>query len=274
MVLMLAHLFVLIKYAFGMEATLALKPGKEPKDDAGWDNLDMSRSLAQPGVYFFFMLLGQMGTSLTAWLSFEYEWQYVYYFMMDSSEVAIIIIFISMPYRGYTTRRPNPISLKQFGNVAIFCLAGVCFSYVLIYGKVYDWYDDYSIRLMTLIGILATGMFIYMDIYWESPYFRLGVFRFRTVWMGILFYFLLMFLNSSAMLVNVFAGIGMKLDNWQNASLNNWTILGYFIGMVIAMVLCKKKVHLKYLFSLGFFFIGLAAASCTLKCRGWACIPG
>ncbi len=26
------------------------------------------------------MILGQSGTALTAWLSFEYEWKYVYYF--------------------------------------------------------------------------------------------------------------------------------------------------------------------------------------------------
>ena len=33
------------------------------------------------------MILGQSGTALTAWLSFEYEWKYVYYFMMgDSSD--------------------------------------------------------------------------------------------------------------------------------------------------------------------------------------------
>ena len=259
MVLMLSHLFVLIKYGFGMEATNNIQAGKEPKDEKGWDDLDMSRAMAQPGVYFFFMLLGQIGTSLTAWLSFEYEWQYVYFFSMATSILSIIIIFVSMPYRGYNKRKPKPISLNQFGNVAIFCLTGVCFSYVLVYGKVYDWYDDPRIQWMTLIGILSAMLFIYMDIYKKDPYFHLGVFRFRTVWYGVMFYFLLMFLNSSAMLVNVFAGLGMKLDNWQNASLNNWTILGYFIGTVIAMVMCKMKIHLKYVFAAGFVFIGLAA---------------
>ena len=31
------------------------------------------------GCYLVFMILGQSGTALTAWLSFEYEWKYVYY---------------------------------------------------------------------------------------------------------------------------------------------------------------------------------------------------
>ena len=259
MVLMLAHLFVLIKYAFGIEATSKLTPGMEPPTPEGWDRLDLDRSMAQPAVYFFFMLLGQAGTSLTAWLSFEYEWQYVYLFMMGTSLLSILIIFISMPYRGYRKESIVPINLRQFGNVAIFCLTGVCFSYVLVYGKTYDWFDHPNIRWMTIIGILSAAFFIYLDIYKENAYFRLGVFKFSNVLISVLLYFLLMFFNSSAMFVNVFASLGMKLDNWQNASLNNWTVLGYFIGMVLSMIMCKKGLHLKYVFA-GGFFIGLAAA--------------
>ena len=259
MVLMLAHLFVLIRYAFGIEATQNLTPGMEPVDGVGWDKLDKERAMAQPAVYFFFMLLGQLGTSLTAWLSFEYEWQYVYHFMMATSIISILIIFISMPFRGYQKNEPYPINLKQFGNVAVFCITWACFSYVLVYGKVLDWYDDPTIQIATIVGIVSAILMIYMDVYHEGPYFKLGLLRYRTVWIGIILYFLLMFFNSSAMFVNVFASIGMKLDNWQSASLNNWTILGYFIGMVIAIIMVKKGLHLKYVFAAGFLFIAFAA---------------
>ena len=44
------------------------------------------------------------------------------------------------------------------------------------------------------------------------------------------------------MFVNVFAGVGMHLDNLQNASLGNWCMVGYAIGAVIAMVLGGKGV--------------------------------
>ncbi len=37
--------------------------------------------------------------------------------------------------------------------------------------------------------------------------------------MGALLYLLLMVINSSAMFVNVFAGVGMHIDNLQNAAL-------------------------------------------------------
>ena len=79
MVLMMVNLFTLILYAGRIEAYLKIKPGLEPVDGEGWDKLDIERSIAQPGIYLFFMILGQLGTSLTAWLAYEYEWQYVYY---------------------------------------------------------------------------------------------------------------------------------------------------------------------------------------------------
>ena len=68
-----------------------------------------------------------------------------------------------------------------------------------------------------------------------------------------------MIFNSSAMFVNVFTGIGMKLDNYQNATLGNWCMAGYAIGAISSMILGSKGVHFKYLFAAGFLFLGLSA---------------
>ena len=258
MVLMMVNLFTLIKYAGHIEAYDKITPGNEPTTDEGWDKLDIERSAAQPAIYLFFMVLGQLGTSLTAWLAFEYEWQYIHYFMMGLLLLCILITFITMPYHKYTTRR-FPINFKQFGNASIFCITLACITYVLTYGKVLDWYDDPTIRWATVCAIIAGGIFLYIESTQRNPYYQLDVFKLRTIRMGFLFYFLLMVLNSSAMFVNVFAGIGMKLDNWQNASLGNWTMLGYFIGGMITIFLSMKKVHFKYIFAGGFVMLGLAA---------------
>ena len=258
MVLMMVNLFTLILYAGRIEAYLKIKPGLEPVDGEGWDKLDIERSIAQPGIYLFFMILGQLGTSLTAWLAYEYEWQYVYYYMMGMLLVCILVIFVTMPYHRFQNKR-FPINFRQFGNATLFCIPLVCFTYVMVYGKVLDWWDDPTIRMAAITAVLTGALFFYMESTHRSPYYLVGVLKLRTIRMGVLFYFLLMFLNSSAMLVNVFAGIGMKLDNWQNASLGNWTMLGYFIGGMITIFLSMKKVHFKYIFAGGFVMLGLAA---------------
>lgn len=258
MVLMMVNLFTLIKYAGNMEAYDKITPGNEPTTGEEWDKLDIERSAAQPAIYLFFMILGQLGTSLTAWLAFEYEWQYVYYFMMGLLLLCILIIFITMPYHKYAGRR-FPINFKQFGNASIFSIMLVCITYVLVYGKVLDWYDDSTIRWATAGAILSGGLFLYIEATQRHPYYMLDVLKLRTIRMGFLLYLLLMVLNSSAMFVNVFTGIGMKLDNYQNATLGNWSMLGYFIGAMITIGLSVKGVRFKYIFAGGFLLLGLAA---------------
>lgn len=258
MVLMMVNLFTLIRYAFGMEATRNITPGLEPQDEAGWDKLDVEKSNSQPMIYLFFMILGQMGTWLTAWLAYEYEWQYVYYYMMGMLLVSILLIFITMPFHTYVRQR-FPINFRDFGNVVIFSVLWVSVVYVLVYGKVLDWYDDPSICWATALAFASGGIFLYMESTRRSPYFLLDIFKLRTIRVGILLFFLLMVLNSSSMLVNVFTGVGMKIDNWQNATLGNWCLAGYAIGIVLILVLRNKGVHFKYLFAMGFLFIGLAA---------------
>ena len=257
-VLLMAHLFVLIKYAFGIEATRNLTPGLEPKTEEGWDALDKEKTVSMPTVYLFFMIIGQLGTWLTAWLAYAYEWQYVYYFMM-AFMLMVIIVFFTMPYHKYPMPK-FPITMSKFGNVTVFSVMMCSFIYVMVFGKTLDWYHDDTIRLATVIGIIFTALFIYLEKSRKSPYFLLEAFSVRTIVYGIILFIALMFFNSSAMFVNVFTSIGMKIDNWQSASLGNWVMLGYFLGLVITVYANKKGVHLKYLFALGFILIGLYAA--------------
>lgn len=258
MVLMMVNLFTLIKYAFNMEATRNITPGMEPTTEEGWDKLDTEKSQSMPVIYLFFMILGQIGTSLTAWLAYEYQWQDVYYYMMGMTLLAILVIFITMPYHNYGKRR-FPINFRKFGSVAVFSSMITCVIYVLVYGKTLDWYSDPTIVRSTILAVIFAGVFFYMEWSKNSPYFMMDIFRLRTINMGIILFLLLMIFNTSSMFVNIFTGVGMKIDNWQNASLGNWSIAGYFIGGVIAIILGKKGVHLKYLFGLGFFLIGMSA---------------
>lgn len=258
MVLMMVNLFTLIKYAFGMEATRNITPGNEPSDEESWDCLDREKSTSMPIIYLFFMILGQVGTALTAWLAYEYEWQYVYYFMMGTILLSILIIFITMPFHSYPGER-FPITFSKFGNVVVFSCMVTCFIYILVYGKTLDWFDDPTIVRAALLTLLFGAIFIYLESSRRSPYFLMDLFKLRTINMGVILFLLLMILNSSAMFVNVFTSIGMKIDNWQNAALGNWCVVGYIIGAILSIALGSRGVHLKYLFAIGFLLLGCSA---------------
>ena len=256
--LLMVNLFTLIKYAFGIEATINTSPGNEPVDEAGWDKLDVEKTTSMPTIYFFFMLLGQLGTWLTAWFAYNYEWQYVYYVMMAAMLVAVLVILVTMPDQPYTTGR-LPLSFSKFGNVVVFSLMCCSFIYIMVYGKVLDWYDSQSIRLATFLCVVSTLLFVYLEKTRRSPYFLLEAFKSRSIRGGILLFMGLMILNSSQMFVNVFVGVGMKVDNLHNAMLGNWVLVGYFAGLVMAVFSSAKKIHFKWLFAIGFIFIGLAS---------------
>ena len=256
--LLMCNLFTLIKYAFGIEATINVTPGNEPTDEKGWDALDKEKTTSMPTIYFFFMILGQIGTWLTAWFAYHYEWQYVYYFMMGAMLLAVIIIMFTMPFNGYEGGK-IPITFSKFGNVTVFSLMCCSFIFIMVYGKVLDWYDHPYIRWATLICIVFTTLFVWLEKTQRSPYFLLSAFRLKSIQGGIFLFFGLMILNSSQMFVNIFVGVGMKIDNYQNAVLGNWVLVGYFLGLVMAVISSAKGISLKWLFFLGFVFIGLAA---------------
>lgn len=256
--LLMCNLFTLIKYAFGIEATINVTPGNEPTDEKGWDALDKEKTTSMPTIYFFFMILGQIGTWLTAWFAYHYEWQYVYYFMMGAMLLAVIIIMFTMPFNGYEGGK-IPITFSKFGNVTVFSLMCCSFIFIMVYGKVLDWYDHPYIRWATLICIVFTTLFVWLEKTQRSPYFLLSAFRLKSIQGGILLFLGLMILNSSQMFVNIFVGVGMKIDNYQNAVLGNWVLVGYFLGLVMAVISSAKGISLKWLFFLGFVFIGLAA---------------
>lgn len=266
MVLMMVNLFTLIKYAFDMEATRNITPGMEPDTAEGWDRLDKEKSQSMPVIYLFFMILGQIGTSLTAWLAYTYQWQDVYYYMMGMTLCAILIIFITMPYHSYTGRR-FPVNFRKFGSVSVFSAMMVCIIYVLVYGKTLDWYSDPTIIRSTLLAVFFGAVFFYMESSGHSPYFLLDIFRLRTINMGIVLFLLLMIFNTSSLFVNVFTEVGMQIDNWQNAALGNWSIAGYLIGAVIAIILGARGVKLKYLLPSDFFYWVFRPCSCISRYR-------
>lgn len=256
--LLMCNLFTLIKYAFGIEATVNVTPGNEPTEAKGWDALDKEKTTSMPTIYFFFMILGQIGTWLTAWFAYHYEWQYVYYFMMGAMLLAVIVIMFTMPYNGYEGGK-IPITFSKFGNVTVFSLMCCSFIFIMVYGKVLDWFDHPYIRWATAICIVFTALFVWLEKTQRSPYFLLSAFRMKSIQGGILLFFGLMILNSSQMFVNIFVSVGMKTDNYQNAVLGNWVLVGYFLGLVMAVFSSAKGIALKWLFFLGFVFIGLAA---------------
>lgn len=251
------NLFCLIKFALRQDPVNSFIPGKAPEDIPTMDKMDYVKATSVPILYLFFICLGQIGSSITAWLAYEYQWQYVYYGMMGLTLCALFLVETTMRYQKRIWNRQIHIhKLGDFVAASIFELA-IC--YILIYGKTYDWFDNWSIRLATGSALVSLGMFIVLQTNSRHPYLRFSIFKRRYTWVAVIMFMLLMLVNSHSALVSVYTGVGMNIDNWKSAQLNNYGMIGDIIGVIICVAMAKRNFAFRYIFAVGFLCIGLSA---------------
>lgn len=255
--LIMNNLFPLLQGLTGHDPINAFIPQYAPTDPAIVAKIDSGKAMLLPIVYVFFMTMGQLGSFVTAWLAYEYEWQYVYYAMMALALVAIILVESTMKYQKGNGLWVRFYKTGDFTAVSVFLLS-VC--YMLVYGKTLDWFDDVTMRIALIAAFISLGMFLMVQRGSFRPYLRLGIFKRTYTHIAVLMFMLFMLASSHSMLVNVYMGISMKTDNLQNTSIGNYGIIGYVIAAFLCIFLAKKKVHFRYMFMVGFSFLLASAA--------------
>jgi MFS family permease len=227
------------------------------RDPAGQEKTDRTRILGIPFLFLFLITVTQLGSALTSWLAFTYEWQNVYYCMMGLILIGLLLTLVCMEYRkGKATGR---IRFTKFADTVILSLALLSLCFILVYGKTLDWFDSPLIRTARAVFLLSAGVFIFMNIYGKNHYIDLRVAYLRNVQNSFIILFLGMAMTASSALVSVFAGISMKSDTLHSAHLSNYSIIGYIIGAFISFFMGKHRLSFKYIFLIGFLFITTAA---------------
>ena len=254
--LIMNNLFPLLQRLTGHNPINGFLPQYAPTDPAVIARMDYGKAMMLPIVYVFFMTMGQVGSFVTAWLAYEYEWQYVYYAMMALALMSIMLVLVTMKYQKGNGLWVRFYKTGDFTAVSVFLLS-VC--YMLVYGKTLDWFDDVTMRIALIASFISLGMFLMVQRGSFRPYLRLGIFRRTYTHIAVLLFMLFMLVGSHSMLVNVYMGISMKTDNLQNASIGNYGIIGYVIAAFLCIVLAKRKVHFRYIFMTGFCFFMASA---------------
>ncbi|MBO1736160.1 MAG: MFS transporter [Coprobacter sp.] len=256
MILVFNTLFTLIHYATGIDAIAGIEnePDLSPEE---YQKGEAAKGIYLPFMYLFFMIVAQIGNAITAWCAYEYQWQYSYYFMMGLLLVALILTEVTMKYQKRLS--PAKITFSKFADMTTAAIAMLGLCYILIYGKTLDWFDNPNIRLAAYISLVSLGIFLLLQANSQKGYIKLEIFSVRKGLIACLMFMFIMILNSSSILVNAFTGVAMKIDNFQSANLGNYTIIGYIAGAVTAAVMAWKKIHYKYIFSVGFLYIIISA---------------
>lgn len=240
-----------------LNLTKLLKFSSTQTNKEAEDKIEKIKAMGLPFLYLFFLTIGQLGSFVTAGLAHAYEWQYVYYFMIVIVLISLILVETTMVYEKKLKTARLPI--KKVGSTILASLILLSFTFILIYGKTFDWFDNQLIIYASIIFFVSAGLFLILESQNKHPYLDFQIFSFRNVIIALSLFVMLMILNSSSMIVSTFIGISMKTDNWQKAVLSNYSLIGYVIGAVIAMLMAKWNIHFKYIFSIGFLCITIAA---------------
>ena len=254
--LILNTFFTLVDFIGGIDIMAVMIPDTDEEDpDAG--KKDRFKSLALPLVYLFFLLIGQFGSTVTAWLAHEYEWQYVYWWMCGFILLALLLVLVLMKYQP--RKKKAKMNWVLLGDMIAASFSLSSFVFILIYGKTLDWFDNTVVCWAGTICLISTTLLVFFIANSKKPYIVPTIFKSRRIVTALLLFFLLMVLNSSSMFVNVFTGVSMSLDNIQSASLSNWSYIGYFVGAIAAFIMVKKNVRFKYMFAVGFGLLTISA---------------
>lgn len=259
LMLILCVIFTLMNILTGMNVIDTLAPGSECDTDEGWDKNDIAKSVGQGLVYLFMVSLGQIIYSIEAWVAFEYDWKMIYVGMIGESLFCILLAVLTMRFKSYGEVPPPHFKFNHFANFLSFGIALGSLTYILVYGKTYDWFDDKSIRLAAVICVVAFLVMVYLDRGREGKFLVLRILRLPNVRWACFLYIAMLFLMCSSMCTTVFMQVGMECDNWQKASISLWGLIGNLIACVCIVVFRIRNVSFRWFHFMGFFLIGVAA---------------
>lgn len=132
--------------------------------------------------------------------------------------VAMLLVVLTMIDEE---RKPYRMEWRKLSGMLLMGVILCSLSYILVYGKTLDWWDDKSIFWASIIFLLSSGGFL-LNVSREgmSGYLPLGIFRYRNVMMSMLLFLLTILFNSASNYISAFAKLGTPINNIQSASLS------------------------------------------------------
>lgn len=249
---MLNTIFSLIKHFAGIDPMSMLSPAADATPEQ-IEKKNRGRAMLQSITFFIFLTIGQVGSYLTSKIAYEYRWQYAHWYVAIYVLIAmLLVLFLMRPSHTHDKSKIEWPPLSQAITATLFFFA---VTFILVYGKTYDWFDDWRISLSAGVALVSAGTFILQHRFAKRRFIVPKTFTAPSVRMSIVFFTLVMLLNSSSALSSAFMGMAMKLDSVQTAAIGNWQIAGFFLAMLINIAMIKKAVHSRWVIAGGFTLI-------------------
>lgn len=186
-----------------------------------------------PVVYILVCGAIQVSGLLTAYITYDYNWRYVYLVIVELMLVIDFIVYFMMnpDHRGAPF-----IPLKGVnwtGHVlwvATCCIA----TWIFNFGEHYDWWDSREIWTATWIFIVVTAAALIESYYHKNPYMQLSAFKYTLTWKTCAVLFGIAVLQASAhVLQPIFMNRVAGYDYFTITAFNYPEIYGIVAGAVL-----------------------------------------
>lgn len=248
--LVLNTTFVIAPYLLGVNTIdMFLHEPRTPEEAYKGEHM---RTVLMPVLYCYILCIVQFSNYVSAWVAYEFQWQYTYFLVIGMLLTAMLIVlltFCSAPTRRYDL----PYFLLSDALLLTVTMCGLC--YVLVFGKTYDWFDSLSIRAASALTLVAGGLFLWLQSSARRPLLRLGIFRYRYTWYSVGIFLLLMLVNSSTLFVTTYVKLSTCAGNLESAAISCWALPGCLAGLLLSLFLILKGVHFRYIYALGFLLM-------------------
>lgn len=218
---------------------------------------DHKRFILLPVLYIVILVISQVANYVVAWCAYEFEsWQMAYLFVVLMCLAALLIILLT--FDDEPEKPDFKIDWRLTFDMLHMLACLLLLDYILIYGKTLDWFSSPRIVLATGLLLVSSGAFLWRM--QKSDYLPMQVFTFRNVTLSVLLFFLFMVANSASSFIQSFAKLSTPINNAQSAQLALWSIIGLLGGFALSLWLVVRRVHVRWIFSVGFLFMLAASA--------------
>ncbi|WP_407401569.1 hypothetical protein [Chryseobacterium sp.] len=171
--------------------------------------------------------------------------------------VGSLILYVSI-FNGNRFFPKKP--LYQLGLIGFLLLAAACLSgsFFFVYGKRYNWFDSDYIVIALIGALIFSGLFILQQATAKRPLFHFEVLKSKKVVIGMILFFIFYFTKQSISNIYQVMDVIWKWP-WEFVlHMQYWIVYGSVIGLLTSLMALIKEAKFKYLFSLGFLFLGIS----------------
>lgn len=256
-IVILSIIFCLAEGVMAVNVGYILTPPKEISREQVIE-MNNNRGGSLNLIYMLFLSIGQLGNYITSYVAYHYRWQYSYLVVMGMTIIAMLLVLLLLaPGRERPGRQQ--LVLPPISQAIPCALVFISISYILTYGKTYDWFDDVRISVASCIGVISLGIFILQQAVSERHLIDFNALRRRGVVFAVIGFFLALFLASSSALVSAIMGLGVKLDTIQSAGIAKWQFLGIILGAITNVLMIKRQFHARWICAVAFSLITISA---------------